>query len=196
MHRVIVVEFVSLDGVMQDPDGAEHTAGGGWAFRYGPAAVAGDKFRLGAALDTGALLLGRVTWEHFTTIWPSRTDEFSTKMNRIPKLVVSRSLDRVDAWDNSDLVRGDLVDEVVRRKENQDVVVVGSLSVARTLMAHDMVDEYRLLVFPAVLGEGGRLFGDHVAPVELELVTAEPVGPAVFMVYRRGMRSADRKGED
>jgi hypothetical protein len=113
MHQVIVVEFVSLDGVMQDPDGAEHTAGGGWAFRYGPAAVAGDKFRLGEVLDTGVLLLGRVTWEHFATLWPSRTDEFSTKMNRIPKRVVSRSIDCVDAWHNSDLVRGDLVDQVV-----------------------------------------------------------------------------------
>jgi dihydrofolate reductase len=194
MHRVIVIEFASLDGVMQDPDGAEQTKGGGWAFRFGREAVAGDKFRLGEVLDTGALLLGRVTWEHFATLWPSRTDEFSTKMNRIPKLVVSRALDRVDAWDNSELVRGDLVDAVMRRKETQDVVVIGSLSVAQMLAAHDLVDEYRLLVFPTVLGEGSRLFGELVAPFDLELVTAEPVGPAVFMVYRRGIRPTSRKG--
>lgn len=191
MHRVLVVAFVSLDGVMQDPDGAEATPGGGWAFRYGPAAVAGDKFRLGELLDTGVLLFGRATWQHFATLWPSRTDEFSTKMNRIPKLVASRSLERVDAWDHSELVQGDLVNAVARRKETQDVMVIGSLSVVRTLMAQDLVDEYRLIVFPTVLGAGNRLFGDQGASVELELVAAEPVGPAVFMVYRRGMRSAE-----
>jgi dihydrofolate reductase len=145
----------------------------------------------GIHAEDPTLLLGRATWQHFTTIWPSRTDEFSTKMNRILKLVASRSLDRVDEWDNSTLVRGDLVEEVMRRKAAQDVVVMGSRSVVQTLMAHDLVDEYRLLVFPTVLGEGSRLFDDHVAPVELELAAAEPVGPAVFMVYRRGLRSAD-----
>ena len=86
MHQIIAIEFVTLDGVMQDPDGAERTEVGGWAFRYGPAAVAGDKFRLGGLLDTGALLVGRKTWQHFSAIWPSRSDEFSAKMNRIPKL--------------------------------------------------------------------------------------------------------------
>lgn len=195
MRRVIVVEFVSLDGVMEDPDGVEATKGGGWIFRDGPAAVAGDKFRLGEMLDTGALLLGRATWQHFTTIWPSRTDEFSTRMNRILKLVASRSLDRVDGWENSTLVRGDLVEEVVRRKAVQDVIVMGSRSVVQTLMAHDLVDEYRLHVFPTVLGEGRRLFDAHIAPVELELAVAERVGPTVFMVYRREMPSAGHEGE-
>ena len=195
MRRVIVVEFVSLDGVMEDPDGVEATKEGGWIFRDGPAAVAGDKFRLGEMLDTGALLLGRATWQHFTTIWPSRTDEFSTRMNRILKLVASRSLDRVDGWENSTLVRGDLVEEVVRRKAAQDVVVMGSRSVVQTLMAHDLVDEYRLHVFPTVLGEGRRLFDAHIAPVELELAVAERVGPTVFMVYRREMPSAGHEGE-
>jgi dihydrofolate reductase len=195
MRRVIVVEFVSLDGVMEDPDGVEATKEGGWIFRDGPAAVAGDKFRLGEMLDTGALLLGRATWQHFTTIWPSRTDEFSTRMNSILKLVASRSLDRVDGWENSTLVRGDLVEEVVRRKAVQDVIVMGSRSVVQTLMAHDLVDEYRLHVFPTVLGEGRRLFDAHIAPVELELAVAERVGPTVFMVYRREMPSAGHEGE-
>jgi dihydrofolate reductase/transposase len=195
MHRVLVVEFVTLDGVMQDPDGADATPGGGWAFRYGRAAVAGDPFRLGEALDTGILLLGRATWQRFAMIWPSRTDGFSAKMNRISKLVVSRTLDRVDAWNHSALVRGDLVDEVLRRKETQDVVVMGSLSIVRMLMARDLVDEYRLLVFPTVLGEGSRLFGDQSAPIELELAVAERVGPAVLSVYRREIRPAGREGE-
>src|SRR5215475_10625616 len=106
MSRVIVIEFVSLDGVMHDPDGSEGSAQGGWAFRYGPEAVAGDKFELGEILDTGVMLLGRVTWELFTHIWPGRDDDFSKKMNAIPKWVASRTLDNVDAWQNSTLLRG------------------------------------------------------------------------------------------
>ena len=92
MSRVIVIEFVSLDGVMQDPDGSEGSRQGGWAFRYGPEAVAGDKFNMGEVLDTGTLLLGRRTWHLFSKIWPGRDDEFSAKMNAMPKLVASRSL--------------------------------------------------------------------------------------------------------
>jgi dihydrofolate reductase len=185
VHKVIVAEFVSLDGVVTDPDGAEGTEGGGWAFRHGPAAIAGDKFRLGELFDTGALLMGGVTWRKFAGIWPSRTDAFSTLMNRIPKLVVSRSIGALHAWSNSAVLRGDLVEEVTRRKEAQDLVVVGSVSVAHTLMAHDLVDEYRLLTFPTVVGAGRRLFGDGIAPIHLELAAAKPVGPAVLARYRR-----------
>ena len=185
MNRVIVIEFLSLDGVMQDPDGRGGSAYGGWAFRYGPAAVAGDKFKLGEVLDSGALLLGRATWQLFAGIWPSRDDAFSNKMNSIPKLVASRSLERVDEWQNSSLIAGDLVDEVARRKADQDLVVAGSASVVRTLMEHDLVDEYRLLVFPLVLGEGSRLFEHSTAPIDLRLESAEPAGPAVLSVYSR-----------
>lgn len=187
MSKVIVIEFVSLDGVMRDPDGAEGTKHGGWAFRYGPAPVAGDKFRLGGILDTGVMLLGRRTWEHFAGLWPSRSDDFSSKLNRMPKLVASRSLERVEAWNNSSLVRGDVADEVARRKaaSDQDIVITGSMSLVHTLMERDLVDEYRLLMFPSVLGDGTRLFGDRAAPIDLELVSAEPAGPAVLLVYRR-----------
>jgi dihydrofolate reductase len=185
MNRVIVIEFLSLDGVMQDPDGRGGSDRGGWAFRYGPAAVAGDKFKLGEVLDSGALLLGRATWQLFAGIWPSRDDAFSNKMNSIPKLVASRSLERVDEWQNSSLIAGDLVDEVARRKADQDLVVAGSASVVRTLMEHDLVDEYRLLVFPVVLGEGSRLFEHGIAPIDLRLVAAEPAGAAVLSVYSR-----------
>ena len=108
MSRVIVIEFVSLDGVTQDPDGSEGTSQGGWAFRYGPEAVAGDKFSLGEILDTGTLLLGRRTWELFATIWPGRSDGFSAKMNAMPKLVASRSLEHAAEWKNSTVVQGDL----------------------------------------------------------------------------------------
>jgi len=185
MSRVIVIEFASLDGVIHDPDGNEGSARGGWAFRYGPEPVSGDPFRLGTLLDTGALLLGRRTWEFFTKIWPGRDDEFSAKMNAMPKLVASRSLGDAGEWQNSTVLQGDLATVVAERKRAQDVLVMGSVSVVRALMADDLVDEYRLLVFPLVLGEGTRLFPDGTAPVNLALESAQAVGPAVRLVYSR-----------
>jgi dihydrofolate reductase len=185
MSRVIVIEYVSLDGVMHDPDGSEGSAAGGWAFRYGPEAVAGDKFALGEVLDTGTLLFGRRTWELFAKIWPGRADPFSAKMNAIPKLVVSRSLTDAAGWQNSTVLPGDLVTEVRQRRQARDIVVIGSASVIRTLQASDLVDEYRLLVFPLVLGAGTRLFPDGAAPVNLSLAAAQTVGPAVRLSYVR-----------
>jgi dihydrofolate reductase len=185
MSRVIVIEFVSLDGVMQDPDGSEGSGQGGWAFRYGREAVAGDKFNLGEVLDTGTLLLGRRTWQLFATIWPGRDDEFAAKMNAMPKLVASRSLDRATGWQNSTVLAGDLVATVRERKQAHDIVVTGSASIVRALMDHDLVDEYRLLVFPLVLGTGERLFRDGAAPIDLTLVSAQTAGPAVRLSYAR-----------
>jgi dihydrofolate reductase len=185
MSRVIVIEFVSLDGVMQDPDGREGFSQGGWAFRYGPEAVAGDKFGLGEVLDTGVMLLGRRTWQLFAKIWPGRNDEFSAKMNAIPKLVASRSLPQAGEWQNSAVLHGDLVAEVQKRKQDHDVVITGSASVVRMLAAHDLVDEYRLMVFPLVLGTGTRLFADGTPPVNLDLVSAQTAGPAVRLIYTR-----------
>jgi dihydrofolate reductase len=112
MGKVIVIEFVTLDGVVEDPDGSGGTPWGGWAFRYGPEAVAGDKFALGEILDQGVMLLGRTTWQLFAKIWPGRDDDFSRKMNAMPKLVASRSLASVDYWANSTLLRGDLTQAV------------------------------------------------------------------------------------
>jgi dihydrofolate reductase len=185
MSRVIVIEFVSLDGVMHDPDGSDGSPQGGWAFRYGPEAVAGDKFRLGEVMDTGAMLLGRRTWQLFAKLWPGRDDPFSAKMNAMTKLVVSRSLDHVDEWQNSVVLRGELTAEVRERKQAQDIVVVGSASVTRRLITENMVDEYRLLVFPLILGEGTRLFPEGTPPAGLDLVAAETAGPAVRLTYRR-----------
>jgi dihydrofolate reductase len=185
MSRVIVVEFVSLDGVTHDPDGADGSAQGGWAFRYGPEIVASDPFRLSEVLDTGALLLGRRTWQLFAKIWPGRDDPFSAKMNAMPKLVASRSLDSAADWQNSTVLRGDLAAEVRARRQAQEIVVMGSASVTRTLMVSDLVDEYRLLVFPLVLGEGTRLFPEGTAPASLGLVSAQTVGPTVRLVYTR-----------
>jgi dihydrofolate reductase len=185
MSKVIVIQFVSLEGVTHDPDGNEGSPRGGWAFRYGPEAVTGDPFRLGELLDTGALLLGRRTWQFFTKVWPGREDPFSASMNAMPKLVASRSLEHADEWQNSAVLRGDLAAEVRERKQAQDILVMGSASVTRTLMANDLVDEYRLMVFPLVLGEGTHLFPEGTRPASLVLVSAEPQGPAIRLIYRK-----------
>jgi dihydrofolate reductase len=185
MSRVIVIEFVSLDGVMQDPDGSDGSEQGGWVFRYGQEAVAGDPFSMGEVLDTGTMLLGRRTWQLFARIWPGRDDEFSAKMNAMPKLVASRSLNQATGWQNSTVLDGDLVATVRERKQARDIMVSGSASIVRTLINHDLVDEYRLLVFPLVLGAGERLFPDGAAPIDLTLVSAQTAGPAVRLIYAR-----------
>ena len=137
MSHVIVIEFVTLDGVIQDPDGSGGSSQAGWAFRYGPEPVAGDPFGLSEVLDTGALLLGRRTWQMFAGIWPGRDDPFSAKMNAMPKLVMSRSLEQADGWQNSAVLRGDLVTEVGKRQAEQDIVVMGSASVVQKYLQDD-----------------------------------------------------------
>jgi dihydrofolate reductase len=174
MNNIIVIEFLTLDGVVEDPDGSAGTPYGGWAFRFGPAAVAGDKFKLGTRLDEGCLLFGRGTWQLFSTIWPTRTDEFSTRMNTAPKWVASRTVSDVTAWNNSTLIAGDLIEAVRRLRQDRDVIVIGSTSIVQTLMRHDLVDEYRLLIFPTVLGAGRRL------------VSVEQSGAAALLRYQRG----------
>jgi dihydrofolate reductase len=184
--KVIVVQFLTLDGIVEDPDGSEGLPGGGWAFRSGPGRVADDDFGLGTVFDTGVLLLGRRTWDLFARRWPRRSDPFAGAMNRIPKLVVSRSAPPVDAWSNSSLLGGDLLDGVAARIGEQDIVVMGSTSVVHALAAADVVDEYRLLVMPTALGTGERLF---LTPVELRLVSIATVGEAILARYERPDRS-------
>ncbi|MFF4054484.1 dihydrofolate reductase family protein [Streptomyces sp. NPDC001668] len=185
---VVVIEFITVDGVVSDPDGSAGTPLGGWAFRYGPEAVAGDKFRLGRTLDDGVLLLGRATWQLFARLWPGRADPFSARMNAVPKLVASRTLTAADtsAWANSRLLDGDPAEAV--KSERRDVVVAGSLSVVDRLRAADLVDEYRLLSFPVVLGTGRRLFPAEGPHADLECLAAEQVGAAVLTRYRRAAR--------
>jgi dihydrofolate reductase len=180
---VIVIQFVTLDGIVTDPDGSDGTPAGGWAFRHGPEAVAGDKFRLGEIMDNGVLLLGRKTWELFSHIWPGRDDPFSRRMNAIPKLVASGTLTDTSAFPNSQVIEGDVVAAV--KREQRDVIVAGSLSVLRALMAQDLITEYRLLTFPTVVGAGDRLFPAGVPPVYLECSSAEQSGPAVLARYRK-----------
>ncbi|HEX8769555.1 MAG TPA: dihydrofolate reductase family protein [Acidimicrobiales bacterium] len=183
---VIVIEFVTLDGIVSDPDGSGGTPAGGWAFRHGPESVAGDKFRLGRTLDEGVLMLARKTWQLFSGIWPGRVDPFSARMNAVSKLVVSHTLIDTTAWPNSAVVEGALTAAV--KREQRDVIITGSLSVVHQLMGIDLIDEYRLLIFPTVLGTGRRLFPAGLAPVELEQLSAEPVGAATLARYQRPKR--------
>jgi dihydrofolate reductase len=180
---VIVIEFITLDGIVSDPDGSQGTPAGGWAFRHGPETVAGDKFRLGSTLDEGVLLLGRATWQLFSRLWPGRDDPFSARMNAVPKLVATRTLTDTSAWANSQVIAGDLIAAV--KREPRDVIITGSLSVVHALMAEDLIDEYRLLTFPTILGTGERLFPAGSPPVYLECLSAEQAGAAVLTRYRR-----------
>jgi dihydrofolate reductase len=190
MAKVIVISFLTLDGVMEDPDGSGGTPHGGWAFRHGPEATAGDKFALGPVLDTGVLLLGRTTWQLFSRIFAARTDPFSERMNAMPKLVASRTLEQAGGWHGSTVLEGELEVEVARLREDRDVVIAGSACVVEHLAARDLVDQYRLLVFPIVLGRGRRLFAEDTPPVDLELTSTEALGPTLRLVYDR------RNGEE
>ncbi|MFC0546186.1 dihydrofolate reductase family protein [Kutzneria chonburiensis] len=186
MQKVIVAQFVSLDGVTDDPDGSAGTPNGGWAFRYGPGPVAGDKFALGALLRTGVNLLGRTTWELFAGLFASREDDFSRALTAMDKIVATRSGVDVGRWANSTALETDLVSTVRDRVRHQDVVVTGSGCVVDQLIAQDLVDEFRLLVFPTVLGKGRRIFDAASAPLDLTLVSSEDAGSGVLrQVYTR-----------
>jgi dihydrofolate reductase len=185
MCRTIVIAFSTIDGITEDPDGRDGTPNGGWAFRHGPDVVAGDKFKLGPIFETGALLLGRKTWQQFSRLWPSRTDDFSAAMNRIPKLVASRSVTDLTAWENSSLLCGNVFDAIAEQKAMRDIVVVGSGSLVHALSERDLVDEYRILVFPDLVGRGTRLFSAETTPARLRQVSAETTGPALLVRYER-----------
>src|SRR5436305_6747342 len=160
MGKIVVTEFVSLDGVMEDPGGAESFRYGGWTFEI-PRGDEGDRFKLDEAMASEALLLGRVTYEGFAKAWPSRDGEFADKFNTMPKYVVSSTLDD-PGWTNSTVLKGDIVEEVSKLREEPrgDIVVHGSAQLAQALLEHDLVDELRLMVFPIVLGKGKRLCGE------------------------------------
>jgi dihydrofolate reductase len=148
--------------------------------------VAGDKFQLGSVLDNGVMLLGRSTWQLFSRLWPGRDTPFAARMNAVPKLVASRTLTDTSAFANSQVIDGDLV--VAVKRESRDVIITGSLSVVHTLMAGDLIDEYRLLIFPTVLSTGERLFPAGGPPTYLELLSAEQTGAAVLTRYARTAR--------
>ena len=187
MSKLVVSEFVTLDGVMEDPGGAEGFDRGGWAFQFerGPE---GDKFKLDEVLAADALLLGRRTYEGFAAAWPSRTDEvgFAEKMNAMPKFVVSTTLEEAE-WNNSTVIKGDVTEEISRLKQQPggDILVAGSGELVQTLMQHNLVDELRLMVFPVLLGSGKRLFADGAGATAFKLVEAKPTGEVVTLTLRR-----------
>ncbi|GAA2041578.1 dihydrofolate reductase family protein [Agromyces tropicus] len=189
MGTVIVIQFVTLDGVVDDPDGRWGADYGGWAFRFGPEAIAGDTFRLGSTLDTGVLCFGRRTWEHFSRLWPARTGPFPDAMNGARKVVASRGAPDLGAWANSELLKGDLLDGVDRLAAERDVVVIGSTSIVRALQDSGRIGEYRLLTFPTVIGDAHatRLFEASAA---LRLVWVDAAGPATLTVLAADAGSA------
>lgn len=187
MGEVIVTQFVTLDGVVSDPDGRWGTGYGGWAFRFGAGPVADDKFRLGSRLEEGCQLYGRRTWEHFARLWPGREGAFADRMNGIPKYVATRSGIDAGAWSGSEAIVGDALAWVAEQRERRDIMLIGSTGLMHALAAADLVDEYRLVTFPVVVGEGDRLFeAGHRA--DLTLVSSglnDPEGITALTVLRR-----------
>jgi dihydrofolate reductase len=186
VSKIVVSQFVTLDGVFEDPGGSESHEHGGWALQIerGPE---GDKFKLDEVMGSDALLLGRVTYEGFAEAWPSREGDFADKFNTMPKYVVSTTLGE-PTWSNSTVIGDDVPGQVakLREQEGGDILVTGSGRLVETLREHDLVDEYRLMVFPVVLGSGKRLFSDGVGKTQLRLIEAKPVGPdgVVILTYR------------
>jgi dihydrofolate reductase len=184
--RIVVTEFVSLDGVMEDPGGSEDFKYGGWTFEISRGDE-GDKFKLDETMASDALLLGRRTYEGFAAAWPSREGDFADRFNSMPKYVVSSTLQDPD-WTNSTVLSGDLADEVkrVRDEHDGDVVVHGSAQLVPGLLENDLVDELRLMVFPVVLGDGKRLFGATSDKKPLRLTSTQTVGDGVaILIYQR-----------
>jgi dihydrofolate reductase len=183
MGRIVVTEFVSLDGVMEAPgpdgSGFKHE---GWTFNISTGQE-GEKFKLDETMESEAQLLGRVTYQAFASAWPSVEGEFGDKFNNMPKYVVSSTLEKAD-WKNSTVLKGDVIKEVSKLKEriNGDIVVHGSAQLVQTLLAHDLVDELRLMVYPVVLGSGKRLFGDSSDMKGLRLKDSRTVGDGVLIL--------------
>jgi dihydrofolate reductase len=184
MGRIVVTEFISLDGVIEDPGGAEDYKYGGWSFEISRGDE-GDQFKVDETNNSAALLLGRKTYEGFADAWPSRDGEFADKFNSMPKYVVSSTL-KDPEWTNSTVLSGDLATEVTRLKEelDGDIVVHGSAQLVQALLEQGLVDELRLMVFPVVLGSGKRLFGETSDKKPLRLSDSRTVGDGVaIMIY-------------
>ena len=187
MGKIVVTEFVTLDGVMEDPGGSEGTPGGGWAFKFdrGPD---GDRYKLDELMDAEAMLLGRVTYEGFAQAWPGRDDEqgFAKRMNTMAKYVVSSTLERAE-WENTTILSGDPATEVAELKRTVDgnILVAGSTSLVHALHDAGLVDEYRLMIYPAVLGGGKRLFRDGASAAAYEPVEVRQSAQVALVTLRR-----------
>jgi len=184
MSKLAVSEFVTIDGVFEDPGGGEGVEYGGWAFKFdrGPE---GDEFKFDELMAAGAMLLGRVTYEGFARAWPAMdANEFGKKMNSMPKFVFSSTLENPE-WNNSRVIRGDLGERVaeIKQQVEGDILVAGSGQLVRGLADLALVDEYRLMVFPTALGAGKRLFDGVAASIELRLQDARPAGETTILTY-------------
>jgi dihydrofolate reductase len=186
VRKVVVSELVTLDGVIEDPGGGEGFEHAGWAFKFnrGPE---GDQFKFDEVMKADALLLGRVTYQEFAQVWPSMSDAggFADKMNSMLKFVVSTNLEKAD-WNNSTVITGDVAQEVssLKQQPGGDILINGSARLVNTLMEHGLIDEYRLMVFPVVLGSGKRIFGETGDKKPLRLTDSRTVGDGVaILVY-------------
>jgi dihydrofolate reductase len=190
MGRIVVTEFVSLDGVIEAPGGGEGYRHAGWTFEVDRGAE-GDRYKLEEAMESEALLLGRITYDGFAAAWPTMQGEFADKFNGMPKYVVSSTLETPE-WNNSTVLKGDVVDAVSRLRESSagDIVVHGSAQLVQTLLEHDLIDELRLMVFPVVLGSGKRLFGETSDKKRLRLTDSRMVGDGIVIRTYAGTRSA------
>lgn len=187
MGRLVVTEFVSVDGVYEDPGGASDYEHGGWTFEYNRGED-GDKFKLDELMEAEVHLLGRVTYEGFAAAWPTREGEFADRLNSDPKFVVSTTL-KDPEWQNTTVISGNAAEEISKLKETIKgvILVAGSGTLVRTLLGADLVDQLRLMVFPTVLGRGERLFPDGIDRLKLRLAKSKPVGPdgVQIQIYER-----------
>ena len=187
MRRVVVTEFISVDGVIEAPGGGEDFDRGGWAFQF-DRGDEGNKFKLDELFEADAQLLGRRTYEGFAAAWPNRPDDeagFTQKMNGMQKYVVSNTLED-PSWQNTTVLGGNAAEAVRRLKEDGDgvLLIAGSAQLVQALTDAGLVDEYRLMVFPLVIGAGKRLFADTSAPTALKLVESKPVGDDGVVIQR------------
>lgn len=190
-RNIVATDYMTLDGVVQDPVGMENSGLGNWTgpFRRGPV---GDGIKHEELMAAGALLLGRVTYDGFAAVWPTIDDPegFARRINSLPKHVASRTLASAD-WNNSTMVQGDLIEEVrkLREQDGGDVLIYGSASLVHQLVPHDLVDEFRLMIYPIVLGRGIRLFPDDYAG-RLVLTDNIPMNDGIVqLTYRLGERA-------
>ena len=188
MGKIVVTEFVSLDGVIEAPGGGEGYVHAGWTFQI-PRGAEGDRFKLEETLEAEVLLLGRVTYDGFAAAWPKMRgmDAFAEKMNGMPKYVVSSTLEQAD-WNNSTVLSGELTAEITKLKRDLDgtILVAGSAQLVQALLERDLVDELRLMVFPVVLGSGKRLFGPRSDKQRLRLIDSKVVGEGIaILTYER-----------
>ena len=187
MGRVVVTEFISVDGVIEAPGGGEDFKHGGWSFQF-DRGDEGNKFKIDELMEADAQLLGRRTYEGFAAAWPDRPDDevgFTQRMNSMPKYVVSNTLEN-PSWQNTTVLKGDAVEQVRKLKESgdEDLLVAGSAQLVQALTDAGLVDEYRLMVFPLVIGDGKRLWGETGAPAALRLVETRPVGDEGVLIQR------------